>query len=463
MWFFQLLVLFAVYSVGPGLFFLRRTRLGPGEKLVASVGLSYLLVYLLSFGWYLTRLGERWHVGVSLICLGLTLACGRTRSGLFRHRQVRRMLAAFGLFLVWGLLLLSFVRHYGGGTWSGDWIEQYQRTIFFLHRRPLDTLMIGTFPLPARPPMMNLIAASLLAQIAPQYDVFQLVYLFLNAMVFLPACLIARDLVAAPAGGWSGWSCWSSPPARWWRRTPRTRGRSSSPRSTSCSARTCTCAAGGRGCGPTSSSRSRASAGFLVHHSAGPYALFLGLHYVTVVFWRRRGRWAEAATIAVVSLAILLTWFGWSVHTYGRRTTFTSQSTISDAPPTFAANVANIGRNLGNTLLPTVLRNPGIMHIEELEQENTAGRVRDFTFLMYQVSLTYGLGSVGARWRSICCTSCSAGAAARSRSRPKWSFSVANDSSGSPTSSSSSSWASQFMAARRTASGWCTSACRGSS
>jgi hypothetical protein len=36
------------------------------------------------------------------------------------------------------------------------------------------------------------------------------------------------------------------------------------------------------------------------------------------------------------------------------------------------------------------------MHIEELEQSNAAGRVRDFTFLMYQVSLTFGVGSLGA-------------------------------------------------------------------
>ena len=121
-------------------------------------------------------------------------------------------------------------------------------------------------------------------------------------------------------------------------------------------------------------------AGFLVHHSAGPYALLLGPHYVTVVFWRRRGKWTEAAMIGVVSLVILLTWFGWSIHTYGRRTTFTSQSTITDAPPTFAANVANIGRNLGNTILPTVLRNPGIMHIPELEQENAAGEGPRFHF-----------------------------------------------------------------------------------
>jgi hypothetical protein len=307
------------------------------------------------------------------------------------------MLAAFGLFLAWALLLLSFVRHYGGGTWSGDWIEQYQRTIFFLHRRPLDTLMIGTFPLPARPPMMNLIAASFLAQIAPQYDVFQLVYLFLNALVFLPACLIARDLVARPGRrvDWVVLLVLAASPMvaqnatyawtklftafyillgthlylRGWRK----------------GLRSYMVFAFGSLC-----------AGFLVHHSAGPYALLLGLHYVTVVFWRRRGKWTEAATIGVVSLVILLTWFGWSIHTYGKRTTFTSQSTITDAPPTFAANVANIGRNLGNTILPTVLRNPGIMHIEELEQQNTAGRVRDFTFLIYQVSLTFGLGSVGA-------------------------------------------------------------------
>src|SRR3954451_18183602 len=195
MWLLQLIILLALYSLGPGFFFLRRTRLAPAEKLVASIGLSYLFVYLGSFAWYLTGADPRWQAAVSVACLVLTVLSLRDLRRFLAHRQVRRMLAAYGLFLAWAVLLLSFVRHYGGGTWSGDWLGQYQRTLFFLTHRPKDTLMIGLYPVAARPAMMNLVAASLLAQSSPFYDTFQVVYTFLNSLVFLPVLLVARNLV----------------------------------------------------------------------------------------------------------------------------------------------------------------------------------------------------------------------------------------------------------------------------
>ena len=396
-----LLFCFAVCSVGPGLFCLRRTRLAPAEKLVASVGLSYLLVYLGSFAWYLSRLGPAWQWTVPLTGLAFTLLSARDLWRLSRHPHVRRVLSALGLFLLWAIVLLSFVRHYGGGTWSGDWLEQYQRTLFFLHHKPAGTLMIGTFPLPARPPMMNLIAASFLAVAGPQYDNFQVVYLFLNALVFLPACLIACDLIRrrGAAGRRLPWAlllllaanpmvaqnltyAWSKLFTafyvllaihlylRGWRKGSRTH-------MVFAFASLC--------------------AGFIVHHSAGPYALFLGLHYVVVVFWRRRHKWAEAAAIGVVSLLILATWFGWSIRTYGLRPALASNSTVTDSAVMSAGgNALNIAKNLLNTLVPRVLQNPGVLGIEELRQQSAAGRVRDFFFLIYQVSLTFGLGLLGA-------------------------------------------------------------------
>src|SRR4051794_27246529 len=103
MWFLQLILLLAIYSVGPGFFFLRHTRLAPAEKLVASVGLSYLLVYLGSFAWYLTGAGVRWQAAISVGCLVLTALSLRDLRRLLAGRQVRRMLAAYGLFLAWAV------------------------------------------------------------------------------------------------------------------------------------------------------------------------------------------------------------------------------------------------------------------------------------------------------------------------------------------------------------------------
>src|SRR3954447_9472857 len=104
MWLLQLIILLALYSLGPGFFFLRRTRLAPAEKLVASIGLSYLLVYLGSFAWYLTGAGQRWQAAVSLTCLVLTALSFRDLTRLLANHHVRRLLATYGLFLCWAVL-----------------------------------------------------------------------------------------------------------------------------------------------------------------------------------------------------------------------------------------------------------------------------------------------------------------------------------------------------------------------
>jgi hypothetical protein len=80
-----------------------------------------------------------------------------------------RQIAAFGFLFLWAIGLLSLVRHYSGGAWAGDWIEHYERTLFFLDHRPKDTVSIGAYLLPARPPLMNLVAAHCLAQVGRQY------------------------------------------------------------------------------------------------------------------------------------------------------------------------------------------------------------------------------------------------------------------------------------------------------
>ena len=95
MWLAQLLLLFAIESVGPGLFIVRRWRLSPSEKLVISVGVSYFLVYLGSFAIFAAGLNSRWQLLVTLTCLLLTIASFRDFLRLVSNRQVRRMLLGY--------------------------------------------------------------------------------------------------------------------------------------------------------------------------------------------------------------------------------------------------------------------------------------------------------------------------------------------------------------------------------
>ena len=155
----HLLLLFAVYSVGPGFFFVRRLRLSPSEKLVTSVALSRTS----------SSTSARRDPGVrrppddrpagppagsAHRARGRQLpahprvnprpcAAAEPRAGPADARRVP------GLFLLWGFVLLSMIRSYGGGTWSADWLEDYQRATFFVGNLPREYLFLDKFSLPA--------------------------------------------------------------------------------------------------------------------------------------------------------------------------------------------------------------------------------------------------------------------------------------------------------------------------
>ena len=389
-------------SLGPGLLVTRRLGLSPLERLVTSVALSYVLLYVASFALYVAGAGPVWHAVVAGAYTVCTVACIPDLVRLARRACVRRVLLAHAAFLFWGLLLLSFVRHFGGGTWSGDWLEHYQRSLFFLEHRPTTTLFIDQYLLPARPPMMNVLTAHFLALAGKGYDRFQLVLLYLNALALPACCLVAGNLFRprrgrGPSLGREGLVLLflaASPFAiqnltyswtklftafyvilavhlylRWLRKR-----RSAYVVLTFVSL----------------------AAGCLVHYSAGPYALFVGLHYA-VQLLRGRARWAEAVAAGALTVAVLATWFAWSVYAFGPRTTFGSNSTVTDSAKLSAGgNVRNVARNALNTIVPTIVRDPGLIERDEdLRQPSRDGRVRDFAFLVYQVSLPFALGTAG--------------------------------------------------------------------
>jgi len=399
MWgrFIFLLLLLAVCSVGPGFFLARKLPWSPAEKLCAALGLSLLVLYLSSFVIFALRLPLYFHFAVSAGCVALLALSFRDLTHLFAHRRVRRQLAAFALLFLWAVALLSLVRHYSGGIWAGDWVEHYERTLFFLDHPPKDTVFIGLYLLPARPPLMNLVTAHFLAQVGRQYDLFQIVFLFLNLLIVFPCfliagamtrhggrrlALIAGFLAASPmllqnvtwpwtklaAGFYVILAIWLY--LRGWRKPDAFR---------MTLAFVCL------------------SAGLLVHYSVAPYALFLALHYLIAVFWGRKTRWRELAGLSLFSAGLLATWFAWSTAVYGPRTTFGSNTTVTGASSVSATeNLARIGANLVNTIVPHPFRPEGRRYFESwFTQRSSLGYFRDYTFLIYQVNLIFAMGSVG--------------------------------------------------------------------
>jgi len=388
-----LLVVLIVCSFAPGFFFVRKLRWSPLEKLCAAVGLSLLLIYLAAFGIYLLGVSFQNCWLVTGLCAVMGLLSIRDVAKMLKHRQVRRVLIGLVFLLVWTILLLGLIRGYGGGGWGGDWYEHYHRTRFFLDRLPHDTIISGNYQVPARPPMMNLIAAHFLAhQPEGSFPAYQIVFVFLSLLVFLPCCLIAGALVRRGGRGvlilgvlfafnpmfvQNVTYTWTKLLSGFyivlaialylagWRKDSSVR---------------------------TVTAFGSLAAGALVHYSVGPYIVFLAAHYAVRTVVRLRSKWPELAASVALSGALLATWFGWSLSVYGKEATFGSNTAVIAASTAQESNLARKAANVVDTLVPHPLRKT---NLDRWKQPNKAGYVRDYAFLIYQTSLIVAMGAVG--------------------------------------------------------------------
>jgi 4-amino-4-deoxy-L-arabinose transferase-like glycosyltransferase len=312
--------------------------------------------------------------------------------------RVRRALAGFGFLTVWSFLVLAMIRVYSGCGWTADWLEHFQRSLFFLQRFPVQTVIYPGYQLPARPPLMNLLGAFFLGQAGDRFEVFQLVFPVLNLLPFLACCL----LMPALEGKRQRLGKWAV--------LPLTGIFAMSPLAMESATYTWTkalsaffvilaislyLAALRKG-----DSRRRVaaflalSAGLLTHYSAGPYVAIVTLHYLFTA-WRKRGAGLrEAGAIAGLCGLLLATWFGWSLAVYGAHGTFASNTAVTDAARYQGSAAEKIAGNLVDTVVPRILRDfDGAL--KTFEQPNPAGFIRDNAFIVYQTNLVFGMGAVG--------------------------------------------------------------------
>ena len=174
------LVLLVVCSFAPGFFFVRRLRWSGLEKLCGSIALSLALLWLASWGIYLFARPAAYLASGDLRGGGRGRRPGRVTCAPF---AVRRAHGFPTLTAGAGSHRLSGAR--GAGLDGTPW-----RSLLFLQHFPKDTPIIGNYLLPARPPMMNALAAFFLGVTADRFEIFQLIFTFLNLLVFLPCCLV---------------------------------------------------------------------------------------------------------------------------------------------------------------------------------------------------------------------------------------------------------------------------------
>jgi 4-amino-4-deoxy-L-arabinose transferase-like glycosyltransferase len=363
------------------------------EKLCGGIGLSLVLLYLASWGIYcfIPRENGGALVAVSLICVLLGILARKDLSGLLRSFRVRRAVLGYAFLFFWTVVILAMIRNYSGLDWGEDWLEHFQRSLFFLHHFPADTPLLGGYQLPARPPLMNVLTAFFLAQTEDRFELFQVASAFLNVLLFLPCCLMlpALGLARRPR---------TLPLVALFAFSPVVMENATYTWTKSLSAffvvlAFCFYLAGWR-----KNDRLRMvaaflalTAGLLVHYSAGPYCLLLGLHYLLRVFWKRPRKWRELAAIVLPCALLLATWFVWSVAVYGPRVTFQSNTSVTAARGYRGNNLSKIGANLVDSIVPYVLRS-GLVYAG---QPNPAGVLRDNAFGFYQVNLIFGMGLVG--------------------------------------------------------------------
>jgi hypothetical protein len=389
------LALLIVCGFAPGFFLVRRLQWNPMEKLCGSIGLSLILLYLATWAYYcfVPDAGIRAYAGVSAVSLALGIIAWKDIAGLVRSFRVRQALFGYAFLLTWTLVILGMIRVYSGAGWAGDWAEHFQRTLFFLHRFPVRTPILFGYELPARPPLMNVLASFFLAQTRDRFEIFQIVFTFLNLLMFLPCWLIL------PAMG-GGRPRSILPLVALFALNPVVLQADTYTWTRGLTAFFVVSAiafylAGWRKNDPVRLTAAfvAISAGLLVHYSAGPYAVFIGLHYVTCVWRRRADKWRELSAIALSCGLLLGTWFGWSIVTYGPGVTFGSNTSVTSAQSYGGSTPGRIASNIYHSVVPGIVREPSIVHY--FDQVDFSGFIRDNAFIFYESNVIFSMGLVG--------------------------------------------------------------------
>lgn len=387
-------------SLGPGLVMARWLPWNPAERLAAAVGLSCIFLHFAGAGVYLMDCGPVAYRALIAISVLACLAQVPLLARWWREDEaVRWMLGStLGLMLA-GVTAAACMRVFSGGSWSGDWLEHYQRSRFFLDHPPLDFKFLGIYLFPARPPLANVLVSIFLGGIDINFPVYQIALVLFNALVAVPCVLLLRILSATnlrrSAMLLTGllmlnpmiltnlvypWTKLITAAfvllslafyIEGWRKN--------------CSAR-------------MMMSVTMMAAGIVAHYSAAVVAVILGLHYLVGVVPWQRGKLSvrQIAGGLVVTFVLIGSWLGWSAYHYGVRNTLGSNTTVTDSQNlTLVQNLTKIRGNLGSSLIPHPLRmSSGQWESLGLQQTNPLGWWRDFFFLIYQTNLFFAIGSV---------------------------------------------------------------------
>lgn len=387
LFFFSLLIYIAGFA--PGEIIAVKLTLSTEEKFAVSFGLSFLLYYLIGF------LGYTFHIApfityAFLILLSLFV-------GLY-HRKLRKHLTSenhhhylliFFLFFLVTVGLQAFLPSYNGGLWYFDWVEHYLRSLFFLQHQPLDTL-IGSYLLPARPPLFNIVVYAYQTVLGDSFWIYQIIATLLNITLILPCFLICKNilnikgkylfiilgliLLLTPSiltqitYTWTkGLSAYYLLMGLYFYIKSRTQNNLAIQQFSN-----------------VIISALFLSSAFLTHYSALPYIGIITLDAILLLF---RKKWGIRNLILFLSVIILFSspWVFWSLKNYGvNLTLFSNTSSLWQQNSTFQQRLNKDIHNGYYTLLP-LLSHPFIQLTSS--QSNPWIRSYDQTFALYRSNI----------------------------------------------------------------------------
>jgi hypothetical protein len=291
-----------------------------------------------------------------------------------------------------------YIKSYTGGGWAGDWLEHYNRARFLLNELPWDYAFLNYYSFTARPPLANAVHAFFMGLGSSDFIHFQVVNVLGNSFVFFPVILIGRSLIQKDSQSgyvwpillllmvnpmfmqnmiypWTRMICtfYVLMSVYFFLRSQEVPDDSRYP------------LLGFLGL----------AAGFVAHYSVGPYIVgFVVLYFVarrtklqTTLFWK------QTLIIGALSISTIGIWFLWAISNYGLSGTVATNSVVIDTSQlSIVENLMKMLENIFNTLVPHPLRlnAPGA----ESLPNDTLFFVRDYFFLIYQVSLIPAMGLV---------------------------------------------------------------------
>ena len=372
---------------------LARRILPDGADFALRFGLSTVLVFLFLFvfGWlrYLAGLSAWFNVLLPLAAIGLLLA-GRRRGRLDSADRSPFKLAALAYMLtyIYGLLLAAQIGFPSGGGWSYDWQEHYLRAIYFLMNSRDYGFQFFIWSVPARPPVINIVAGHFLPLSGLDYAHYHAVTLALGSLTIPVALLLARRHASSsgPTVALVILALLLNPAfvqhlTYSWTRLPvalvtalgcyfYVLGLRDNSARYAITALGCLCLA------------------VLGHYSAAPFALVLGLHFAFGCL--RSDGLSGIKPLAIAAALILLLaapWFAWSITHYGLGATLSATSTVGENADKTTLEILNqIFRNVYYTLVPFFIDGRHALG-------DSLGQVRDYFFFLFQSNLLFMPGS----------------------------------------------------------------------